>query len=65
MVGAILEGDRVGPKNSSAGFGQSNGELSDNRLGRYSQFVVWKTMLALVTGQIEESLRRKLEFVLE
>jgi hypothetical protein len=27
--------------------------------------MVWKKMLALVTGQIEESLRQKLEFVLE
>ena len=27
--------------------------------------MAWKKMLALVTGQIEESLRRKLEFVLE
>jgi hypothetical protein len=27
--------------------------------------MAWKKMLALVTGQIEESLRRKLEYVLE
>ena len=27
--------------------------------------MAWKKMLALVTGQIKESLRRKLKFVLE
>jgi hypothetical protein len=27
--------------------------------------MAWKKLLALVTGQIEESLRQKLEFVLE
>jgi len=54
----------VGSNNSSGKFHQSNLGLVINRLPIYSLMMPWKKMLACVTGQIEDSLRQKLDYVL-
>jgi hypothetical protein len=57
--------DRVWSNNSSVKFQCCHSGLVFRQLRRQSLTMPWKKLLACVTGQIDEVLRQKLEFVLE
>ena len=55
----------MGSNNSSAKIRHFDLLLMTNKLPRYPLTMPWKKTLALVTGQVEESLRQKMDCVLE
>jgi hypothetical protein len=57
--------DAVWSNNSSVAFCHLHSAFVLGRVRRYSCIMPWKQLLVWATGQIDEALRQKLEFVLE